>query len=102
MDRGAPNTRRPSQSRSGPPTGAILTTLAAKGAEDRECIRRARESGAAAIGLHTPACCGPPFVWTSRWASRALLEADFAPGGGIVVKGYRLDLREADAALSGD
>ena len=57
-----------------------------------ECVRRARASEAAALGLHTMDVMHAAVRMYERMGFVRVPETDFAPGGGILVKGYRLDL----------
>lgn len=58
----------------------------------RECVRRAREMGAPALGLHTTDMMRAAIRMYERMGFARAPETDFEPGGGIVVKGFRLDL----------
>jgi len=58
----------------------------------RECVRRARAAGAAALGLHTMDVMHAAVRMYERMGFKRVPEADFNPGGGVLVKGYRLDL----------
>lgn len=57
-----------------------------------ECIRRARESGAAALGLHTGDSMVVALPMYERRGFVRTLEFDFDVPGGELVKAYRLDL----------
>lgn len=57
-----------------------------------ECVRRARAAGAAALGLHTMDMMGAAVRMYERMGFKRTPEADFNPGGGVLVKAYRLDL----------
>ena len=61
-----------------------------------ECVRRARASGAEALGLHTTDMMGAAVRMYERMGFVRAPETDFAPGGGILVKGYRLTLAGAE------
>lgn len=61
-----------------------------------ECARRARASGAGALGLHTMDMMRAAVRMYERMGFVRASETDFAPGGGIFVKGYRLDLTGAE------
>jgi GNAT superfamily N-acetyltransferase len=58
----------------------------------RECVRRARDMGAPALGLHTTDMMRAAVRMYERMGFARAPETDFEPGGGIVVKGFRLDL----------
>ena len=58
----------------------------------RECVRRAREMGAPVLGLHTTDMMRAAVRMYERMGFTRAPETDFEPGGGIVVKGFRLDL----------
>ena len=60
-----------------------------------ECVRRARAAGAAALGLHTMDMMHAAVRMYERMGFKRVPEADFHPGGGVLVKAYRLDLLEA-------
>ena len=57
-----------------------------------ECLRRARLTGAAAIGLHTMEVMTAARRMYERLGFVRAPEFDFYPVGGLVVQGYRLDL----------
>jgi len=61
----------------------------------QECVRRARVAGAVALGLHTMDMMRAAVRMYERMGFERVPEADFNPGGGVLVKGYRLDLRTA-------
>ncbi|HKX18828.1 MAG TPA: GNAT family N-acetyltransferase [bacterium] len=60
-----------------------------------ECVHRARVLGAEALGLHTMDMMRAAVRRYERMAFVRAPETDFAPGGGILVKGYRLKLTGA-------
>ena len=57
----------------------------------QECIRRARESGAAALTLHTTDMMQAAVRLYERLGFAAAPELDFHPAPGLTIKGYRLD-----------
>jgi GNAT superfamily N-acetyltransferase len=57
-----------------------------------ECVRRARESGAAALTLHTSDMMQAAMRLYERLGFRRTSELDFEPAPGVTVKGFRLDL----------
>ncbi|HEV2438529.1 MAG TPA: GNAT family N-acetyltransferase [bacterium] len=59
----------------------------------RECIRRARASGAAALGLHTTDMMRTAMRMYERMGFVRAPALDFNPAPGMLIKGYRLDLR---------
>jgi GNAT superfamily N-acetyltransferase len=59
-----------------------------------ECIRRARRAGAAALGLHTADMMRSAVRLYERRGFVRVSALDFAPAPGMLIKGYRLDLRE--------
>jgi predicted N-acetyltransferase YhbS len=61
----------------------------------RECMQRARQSGAAALTLHTTDIMQVAMSMYERMGFVRAPELDFHPGPGITVKGYRFDLNEA-------
>ena len=61
----------------------------------RECLRWARRSGAEVITLHTTDIMQVAMRMYERMGFVRAPELDFHPGPGITVKGYRLDLNEA-------
>jgi ribosomal protein S18 acetylase RimI-like enzyme len=61
----------------------------------RECARRARDAGAAALGLHTSASMSVARRMYARLGFVRAPEADFRPRGAELVEGYRLPLRDA-------
>jgi len=65
------------------------------GALMRECIRRARQSGAAALTLHTTEMMAVALRMYERMGFIRVPELDFHPAKNITIKGYRLDLTEA-------
>jgi len=58
----------------------------------RECLRRARESGAKVMTLHTTDMMTVAMQMYERMGFVRAPETDFHPGGGFTVKGYRLAL----------
>ena len=67
-----------------------------------ECIRRARQAGAAWLGLHTEDIME---VAVRMYKARGFVrvpEYDFNPAEGVLVKGYRLDLTQTDSQSRGD
>ena len=58
-----------------------------------ECARRARRAGATALGLHTTDIMRSAVRMYERMGYVRTPELDFAPASGVLVKGYRLDLR---------
>jgi putative acetyltransferase len=58
----------------------------------RACIRRARRSGAAALGLHTTDVMQAALRLYARLGFRRTPESDFQPAPGVTAKGFRLDL----------
>jgi len=54
-----------------------------------ECLRRARASGAAMVGLHTMDVMVDAVRMYERMGFVRAPEGDFSPFGGIIVKGYR-------------
>ena len=57
------------------------------------CVRRAREMGATALGLHTSRSLAAAVRLYRRMGFVRAPEHDFQPAGAEVVEGYRLDLR---------
>ena len=57
-----------------------------------ECIRRARQSGAAALTLHTTDIMQAAMRLYERLGFRRSPELDIQPASGVTIKGYRLDL----------
>lgn len=57
-----------------------------------ECVRRARESGAEALTLHTTDMMRAAMQLYERLGFRRMPELDFEPAPGVTVKGFRLDL----------
>lgn len=57
-----------------------------------ECVRRARDRGAVAVGLHTTVLMEVARGMYERMGFVRAPEFDFRPAAGIVVMGYRLDL----------
>ena len=58
-----------------------------------ECAQRARRVGATALGLHTMDFMRAAVRLYERMGYIRAPELDFAPAKGVLVKGYRLDLR---------
>lgn len=58
----------------------------------RECIRRARRSGSAALTLHTSDVMQMAMRMYERMGFVRAPELDFHPSEALTVKGYRLDL----------
>ena len=58
----------------------------------QECIRRARQSGAASLGLHTTDMMGVAMRMYERMGFVRVTALDLRPAEGIVVKGYRIKL----------
>ena len=58
----------------------------------KECARRARDAGAAALGLHTTDIMRAAVRMYERLGYVRTPEHDFVPAPGILIKGYRLDL----------
>lgn len=82
---------------SGPELRLLAVTPEARGlgvgqALVEECIRRARASGAAEIGLHTSASMQAAMRMYQRFGFERVPERDFQPPGAEVVQGYRLVL----------
>jgi len=59
-----------------------------------ECVRRARRAGAAALGLHTMDMMRAAARMYERMGFVRVPDLDFIPAMGVLVKGYRLDLRD--------
>ncbi len=57
-----------------------------------ECIRRAREAGASALGLHTEDIMEAAVRMYRQAGFVRVPELDFSPAEGVLVKGYRLSL----------
>ena len=57
-----------------------------------ECVRRARESGAEALTLHTTDTMQAAMRLYERLGFRRMPDLDFEPAPGVTVKGFRLDL----------
>jgi predicted N-acetyltransferase YhbS len=57
-----------------------------------ECVRRARESGAEALTLHTADMMRAAMRLYERLGFRRTPELDFEPAPGVTAKGFRLDL----------
>ena len=60
-----------------------------------ECVQRARHAGAAALGLHTTDVMRAAVRMYERMGFARMPNLDFSPAQGVLVKGYRLDLRDA-------
>ena len=60
-----------------------------------ECIRRARQSGAAALTLHTTDIMQAAMRLYERLGFRRSPELDIQPAPGVTIKGYRLGLEAA-------
>jgi GNAT superfamily N-acetyltransferase len=60
-----------------------------------ECARRARAGGATVLGLHTTDIMQAAVRMYERIGYVRAPDLDFTPARGIVVKGYRLDLRRS-------
>ncbi len=58
----------------------------------RECIRRARQSGAPALTLHTTELMQAAMRLYERLGFGRAPELDFEPAPGVIIKGYRLNL----------
>jgi len=58
-----------------------------------ECARRARRAGAAALGLHTTDIMRAAVRMYERLGYVRVPAQDFSPVTGVLIKGYRLDLR---------
>lgn len=63
-----------------------------------ECIRRARASGATALGLHTSRSMAAAMRMYRRMGFVRAPEWDFQPPGAELVEGYRLPLRQERTA----
>lgn len=77
---------------------AVLPTARGQGvgvALMQECIRRARQSGAAALGLHTTDMMNVAMRMYENMGFMRVPALDLSPAEGIIVKGYRIDLRDA-------
>ena len=57
-----------------------------------ECVRRARESGAEALTLHTTDMMRAAMQLYERLGFRRMPELDFEPAPAVTVRGFRLDL----------
>lgn len=60
-----------------------------------ECVRRARQSGAAALTLHTADIMQAAVRLYGRLGFRRAPELDIQPAPGVTIKGYRLGLGAA-------
>ena len=77
---------------------AVMPTARGQGigvALMQECMRRARQSGAAALGLHTTDMMSVAMRMYEQMGFVRLPALDFRPAEGIVIKGYRIDLSHA-------
>ncbi len=70
------------------------------GALMHECVRRAREAGAAALTLHTTDIMQVAMRMYERMGFVRAPELDFHPAPDVTVKGYRLDLAETAVTAS--
>ena len=61
----------------------------------QECVARARASGATSLTLHTTEMMQAAVHLYEQMGFVRAPELDFRPGPSLVVKGYRLDLRDA-------
>jgi GNAT superfamily N-acetyltransferase len=66
----------------------------------RECVRRARQAGAAALTLHTTDIMQVAMRMYERMGFVRAPELDFHPAPDVTVKGYRLDLAETALIIS--
>ena len=66
-----------------------------------ECVRRARRSGASALGLHTSASMRSAVRMYQRMGFVRAPEYDFQPEGAEIVAGYRLNLADTEPAPGG-
>jgi GNAT superfamily N-acetyltransferase len=62
----------------------------------RACARRARQAGAAALGLHTVEWMQAAGRLYERLGFVRAPEADFHPAPGVTIKAYRLELESED------
>jgi GNAT superfamily N-acetyltransferase len=62
----------------------------------QECIRRARQAGATALTLHTAEIMQAAMRLYERMGFVRAPELDFQPTPGVIIKGYRFGLEEAD------
>jgi GNAT superfamily N-acetyltransferase len=65
-----------------------------------ECIRRARQDGAAALNLHTTDMMQTAMQLYERMGFVRAPDIDFSPAPEIVIKGYRYDLGEPDSSTA--
>jgi GNAT superfamily N-acetyltransferase len=65
----------------------------------RECIQRARQSGAAALTLHTTEMMKVAMGMYERMGFVRAPDLDFRPGPDITIKGYRYDLNGTPPSL---
>ena len=63
----------------------------------QECVRRARHSGASALGLHTSDIMKAAMRLYERMGFKRAPELDFAPAPGVTVKGYLLTVDATDS-----
>jgi predicted N-acetyltransferase YhbS len=61
----------------------------------QDCVRRARQSGATAITLHTTDMMKVAMRMYERMGFVRVPALDFRPAEGVVIKGYRIDLSHA-------
>ena len=61
----------------------------------QECVRRARQSGAPAVALHTTDMMQVAMQMYERMGFVRAPSSDFSVDGGFLIKGYRLDLDNA-------
>jgi GNAT superfamily N-acetyltransferase len=66
-----------------------------------ECIRRARQTGATALGLHTSDSLRVAIYMYERMGFVRVPEYDFQPNGAELVKAYRRSLTNAGGNTSG-
>jgi ribosomal protein S18 acetylase RimI-like enzyme len=60
----------------------------------QECVTRAHASGTASLTLHTTDIMQAAMRLYERMGFVRAPELDFEPAPGVVVKGYRLDVRD--------
>lgn len=60
----------------------------------QECIRRARQSGAGALALHTTDMMKIAMQMYERMGFERMPALDFSPAEGVIIKGFRLDLTD--------
>jgi predicted N-acetyltransferase YhbS len=61
----------------------------------RECLRRGRQAGAAAVTLHTTDMMPVAQAMYQRMGFERAPQLDFEPSPGITIKGYRFDFDKA-------